>query len=177
MGLPFNCPMPDAPLSILFLCTGNSARSIMAEAIANQRFGDRLAAVSAGSKPKGAVNPLALTTLESHGLGAEGLRSQSWDEYRGQKFDLVVTLCGSAAEEECPVFPGGFIRVHWGFPDPPAALDPSDMFERVFRGLEEAIGALVANDGVDLDIRAAKVAELVNKRFSGGDSVGLPHER
>jgi arsenate reductase len=137
--------------SILFLCTGNSARSLLAEAIANQRFGAHLVARSAGSSPRGEPHPLAVATLERHGLDPSGLRSESWDRYRDERFDLVVTLCDSAARETCPPFPGAPARAHWGFADPPAADDPAACFESVFHGLVEAIGRFVAGAGSAYD--------------------------
>lgn len=154
--------MSNRRTSILFLCTGNSARSILAEAIANEIYGDDLQAFSAGSQPKGQPDPLALRTLERHGLPAAGLRSKSWDEFDGRSFDLVVTLCDSAAKESCPVFPGAPVRCHWGLPDPPSASDPAGMFERVFEGLLDALGHFTMLP--DYDIRAK--AELVRQRLA-----------
>jgi len=156
--------MPS-PTRILFLCTGNSARSILAEAIANAMFGEAIIAASAGSKPKGEPHPLALKTLEERGLSAGHWRSKSWDEFRDSPFDLVVTLCDAAAKETCPVFPGAPVTSHWGFPDPPVADDPETMFKEVFDGLVEAIGAFVENGDSSVDVRAARAAELVSKRF------------
>lgn len=156
--------MPS-PTRILFLCTGNSARSILAEAIANAMFGEAIIGASAGSRPKGEPHPLALATLEERGLPAGHWRSKSWDEFRDASFDLVVTLCDAAAKEACPVFPGTPVTTHWGFPDPPAADDPEATFEAVFDGLVEAIGAFVEDADSPVDERAARVAELVSKRF------------
>ena len=157
--------MTNESIRILFLCTGNSARSILAEAIANEMFGDSLEACSAGSKPKGAPNPLALETLTRHDLPTDRWSSQSWDEFKDQSFDLVVTLCDSAAKETCPLFPGAPISCHWGFPDPPASADPEETFERVFLGLVEALGAFVNDPETPIDARAAKVAQLVKSQF------------
>lgn len=117
--------------TILFLCTGNSARSIMAEAIANHLFGDQFDARSAGSNPKPTPNPLAIETLRRHDIPTADLHSQSWGHFLEQPFDLVVTLCDSAACETCPTFPGAG-TTHWSFPDPPAADDPEAMFEAVY---------------------------------------------
>lgn len=114
----------DAPLRILFLCTGNSARSILAEATLNHLARGRFLAASAGSHPAGAVHPEALRQLERGGIRTDGLRSKSWDEFTGEDaptFDVVVTVCDRAAGESCPVFFGGFVRTHWGQPDPAAA--------------------------------------------------------
>ncbi len=136
----------DDRISVLFLCTGNSARSIMAEAIANQRFGDRLEAASAGASPRGKVHPLALETITRNGMSTAGLRSKSWDEVAEHWFDVVVTLCDQARREPCPVFPGGPAQTHWDLPDPPAAEDPPAAFATVFETLVESIGALAKKD-------------------------------
>ncbi len=135
-------------MSVLFLCTGNSARSIMAEAIANGRYGDRLTARSAGSHPRSEVWPLALETLLRHGVPTDGLRSKSFNEVAGESFDLVVTVCDRARAEPCPTFPGAPSRAHWSLPDPPEASVPADAFESVFQALDDSLGRLVAGHGV-----------------------------
>jgi arsenate reductase len=134
----------------LFLCTGNSARSIMAEAYLNHAGRGRWRAYSAGSKPTGKPNPFALATLAAHGVDAGAPRSKSWDEFAARgapALDLVVTVCDSAAAEECPVFfpPQGrrIERLHWSFPDP-AAAEGSDAekraaFERIFADIRARI--------------------------------------
>ncbi len=132
------------PTSILFLCTGNSARSILAEAIANDRYGDRLAARSAGSDPRGEVQPVALDTLLGHRVDTTGLRSKSWNEFIDETFDLVITLCNNARAERCPAFRGGPTLLHWDLPDPPAAEDPVAAFEEVFQVLDRAIARVAA---------------------------------
>ncbi len=137
----------------------------MAEAIANHLFSETLEACSGGSHPKDAPNPLAIRTLKGHGVPTDDLRSKSWDNFRGRgrRFDLVVTLCDSAAGETCPTFPGAG-TTHWRLPDPPAADDPEAMFETVYQGLVEAIGRFVQTTG-EIDQRAAEVADFVRQRF------------
>lgn len=112
------------PFKILFLCTGNSARSILAEFLANSLGGGKIEAFSAGSQPKPSPHPMALKVLEEQfRLDTTGARSKSWDGFRGVNFDFVITLCDSA-QESCPVWPGQPVLAHWGSPDPAAASGP-----------------------------------------------------
>jgi arsenate reductase len=129
---------------ILFLCTGNSCRSQMAEAIVNARLGDEWEAVSAGTRPAGYVHPNALAALQEIGIEHEG-RSKRADEFRDIPFDLVVTVCDSAAEE-CPVWLGKGKRVHHSFPDP-ALTDRMDDFRTVRDGIEREISQLLKQFG------------------------------
>ncbi len=124
--------MSERPYNVLFLCTGNSARSILAEAVLNAEGRGKFKAYSAGSFPKGAVHPLALSLLKQVGLPTENLRSKSWDEFAGgPEMDFVFTVCDNAANEVCPVWPGHPVTAHWGIPDP-AAVEGSTA-ERAFR--------------------------------------------
>ena len=122
-------------MNVLFLCTGNSARSILAEAYLNMAGKGRLQAYSAGSKPGGAVNPFALELLERNGVPAEGVRSKSWDEFAASgapHMDIVITVCDSAAAEPCPFWPGQPATAHWGLPDPAAVEGTDDQKRKAF---------------------------------------------
>ena len=134
--------------NILFLCTGNSARSVLAEAIMNRVAPGRFNAYSAGSHPRGQVNPHALDLLKRLDHSIEGLRSKSWDEFSGPdapELDFVITVCDDAAGEVCPAWPGQPMTAHWGMPDP-AAVTGSDVdialaFAETYRMLNNRIGA------------------------------------
>ncbi len=123
--------------NVLFLCTGNSARSIMAEAVLNHKGQGRFHAYSAGSHPTGKVRPEALKRLESAGIPTTGLRSKSWDEFSrpdAPELHFVFTVCDNAANEACPYWPGQPMTAHWGIPDPAAAQGSPEEIERAFHG-------------------------------------------
>lgn len=155
--------MSHAPFEVLFLCTGNSARSIMAEAILNRTAQGRFHARSAGSHPAGAVNPHALDLLERLDYPTAGLRSKSWDEFArsgGPAFDFIITVCDRAAGEACPVWPGRPTRMHWSIPDPAAATGPEAQialaFADAFRMLKRRIDLLTSLPVDKLDAAALK---------------------
>lgn len=150
--------MTDRVFNVLFLCTGNSARSILAEAVMNQLGQGRFRGFSAGSRPTGAPNPFALDLLRREGIDTAFARSKSWDEFAAPdapKMDFVFTVCDSAAAEECPYWPGQPMTAHWGLPDP-AAVTGSDSekalaFAETFRALTRRIGAFVSLPFASLD--------------------------
>ena len=136
------------PLSVLFVCTGNSCRSILAEGLLTHHGGSRVQAYSAGSNPAGFVHPLTLETLANRGIELPDARSKSWDEFEGQALDCVLTVCDAAAGEACPLFSGPALRAHWGVPDP-AGFEGDEptrhaYFEEVCDRLETAVRALLA---------------------------------
>jgi arsenate reductase (thioredoxin) len=128
--------MTNPTYNVLFLCTGNSARSIMAEGILNRKANGRFKAYSAGSHPSGKVRPESLKQLELAGISTEGLRSKSWDEFAAPdapQMHFIFTVCDNAANEVCPVWPGHPMTAHWGIPDPAAAQGTPDEMARAFR--------------------------------------------
>lgn len=156
--------MAASPKNVLFLCTGNSARSILAEMYLNHAGGARFRAFSAGSFPKGEVHPLSLETLRAAGIPIAGARSKSWDEFAtptAQRIDLVITVCDNAAGEVCPIWPGTPAKAHWSFPDP-AATEGSETqkrahFAEIFAGIRNSIDRLIALPAGKLD--AQHIAE------------------
>ncbi|HEY1938220.1 MAG TPA: arsenate reductase ArsC [Candidatus Angelobacter sp.] len=125
-----------APYNVLFLCTGNSARSIMAEAIMNQKGRPNFIAYSAGSHPKGLVHPAALRQLGNARLSPDGYRSKSWEEFSrpgAPRLDFVFTVCDNAAAEVCPIWPGQPMTAHWGIPDPAAVQGSDQEIQRAFQ--------------------------------------------
>jgi arsenate reductase len=154
--------------NVLFLCTGNSARSILAEAILNQKGKPNFTAYSAGSHPIGCVNPGALKMLETAKLPIAGLHSKSWDEFAkpdAPKMDFVFTVCDDAASEVCPVWPGQPMTAHWGVPDPAAVAGTTEQIERAFRDvfvlLERRIALFLSLPFSSLDQLAIK-KEITN---------------
>jgi len=137
--------------NVLFLCTGNSARSILSEALLNKSGQGRFRAFSAGSHPAGRVNPYALELLQNIGFSTDGLRSKSWDEFAAPgapKLDFVFTVCDNAAGEVCPMWPGQPITAHWGIPDPAAVVGTDEQkrraFEDAFRVLDRRISLFLS---------------------------------
>jgi arsenate reductase len=135
-----------SPIRVLFVCTGNSARSVMAEALLRRHGGDAFEVYSAGTDPRG-VNPLTLRVLAEAGIDAAGARSKSVDGFRGQRFDYVITVCDQA-RQSCPVFPGVHEPLHWGYEDPAEAVGTEEerlaVFRRVFVQLSERIATFAA---------------------------------
>jgi arsenate reductase len=165
--------MTQQPFQVLFLCTGNTARSILAESLLNHWGHGDFVAHSAGSHPKGQVNPIAIELLRHMKMPTAGLRSKSWDEYAvagAPQLDFVFTVCDNAAGEVCPVWPGQPITAHWGVADP-AAVEGSDIdkwlaFRHAFRELENRIRAFTS-----LPIRSLDRARLQRQvRAIGGQA-------
>jgi arsenate reductase (thioredoxin) len=163
------------PYNVLFVCTGNSARSIMAEALLNYWGQGRFRAYSAGSQPKGRIHPLTLQTLERAHLPTEGLRSKSWNEFAeagAPKIDFAFTVCGNAAQEACPNWPGQPMTAHWGVDDP-AAVEGSEeeqarAFQRALRELDARIKLLINLPFESLD----EMALQQRLRDIGGSAAG-----
>jgi Protein-tyrosine-phosphatase len=161
--------MKDRPYNALFLCTGNSARSIMAEAILNKLGKGMFRAHSAGSQPKGQVNPYTIQLLQGLGYDTSGFRSKSWDEFAkpgAPALDFVFTVCDTAAGEACPVWPGQPMTAHWGVPDPAEAqgleAEVALAFKDAYRMLHQRIGIFVALpiSGLDKLSLQAKLKEI-----------------
>jgi protein-tyrosine-phosphatase len=154
--------MTHMPFNVLFLCTGNSARSILGESLLNHWGRRRFRGFSAGSFPKGAVHPLALTLLRQLDLPAEGLRSKNWDEFAKDEapvMDFVFTVCDQPAAETCPVWPGHPVTAHWGLPDPAAVVGEVAQFQAfrdTLRTLENRIKVFVSLPVAALDRIAIK---------------------
>jgi len=174
--------MSERIYNVLFLCTGNSARSILAEGILRQDGEGRFKAYSAGSQPKGSVNPLALKVLGAHGYPTDGYRSKSWDEYAepfAPVMNFVITVCGSTAGEACPLWPGHPSIAHWSIDDPTAVsgsdLDREQAFEGTFQLLTRRISTFVHLPLASLDqftigtrLRAIGHSEGAGTALEGG---------
>jgi arsenate reductase (thioredoxin) len=153
-----------SPFNVLFLCTGNSARSILAEAILNHRGKPHFRAFSAGSHPAGRVNPYALKQLETAGLATDGLRSKSWDEFAkpgALRMNFVFTVCDNAAREICPVWPGQPVMAHWGVPDPATVAGSNEEIERAFL---DAFVTLDRRIALFLSLPLASLSQLAIKK-------------
>ena len=159
------------PLKVLVLCTGNSARSILGEALFNHLGQGRVRAFSAGSQPSGRVNPVALETLEKHGVPLPSeVRSKSWDEFAvpgAPQIDYIFTVCASAAGEACPIWPGHPTTAHWGIADP-AHVEPMEArreaFEVAYQALEKRIKAFLALDLATMSAKdVAAAARLIHE--------------
>ena len=153
----------ERPYNVLFLCTGNSARSILAEAYLNAVSHGRFRAYSAGSHPTGKVNPFALELLERHSIATDDLRSKAWNEFAvpdAPRIDFIITVCDQAAGEVCPIWPGKPAKAHWGVADPAAVRGSDDekraAFRLAARILERRIRFLVDGRIEDLDARAVQ---------------------
>ena len=165
------------PINVLVLCTGNSARSILGEALFNHLGQGRVRAFSAGSKPSGTVNPVALETLEKHGVPLPSdVRSKSWDEFAvpgAPQIDYIFTVCASAAGETCPIWPGHPTTAHWGIADP-AHIEPMEArraaFEVAYQALEKRIKAFLALDLATMTVKdVATAARLIHEAVSEGE--------
>jgi arsenate reductase len=171
--------MTERVYNVLFLCTGNSARSIMAESILRKEGAGRFNAYSAGSRPKGTVNPYAIKTLKEFDYPTEGLRSKSWEEFAtpgAPVMDFVFTVCDNAAGEACPIWPGQPMSTHWGIEDP-AAVEGADLekqraFNLAFRYLKNRISLLLATPIARLDKMT-----LRNRLREIGEIEGATHGR
>lgn len=169
---------PDCPYNVLFLCTGNSARSILSEAILNRIGKGKFIAYSAGSMPKGKINPHAIALLQRLGHGTAGFRSKSWDEFAkpdAPKMDFVFTVCDNAANEVCPVWPGQPMTAHWGVPDP-AAVEGSDAeiahaFRSAYMALQRRIELFV-----NLPVRSLDRMSLKNHLELIGKTAGAKEQ-
>jgi len=149
--------------NVLFLCTGNSARSILAEAIMNHKGWRNFTAFSAGSHPSGAVRPEAIAQLEKAQLPTGGLRSKSWDEFAkpdSPKLDFVFTVCDNAANEVCPFWPGQPLTAHWGVPDPAAVRGSAEQIERAYR---DTFATLDRRIGLFLSLPLSSISQLAIK--------------
>jgi len=171
----------DRPYNVLFLCTGNSARSVLAEAILNRLGAGKFSAFSAGSQPKGQVNPHTLALLSSLGYETAGVRSKSWSEFArpgAPALDFVFTVCDNAAGETCPVWPGQPMTAHWGVPDPAEATGSEAQvalaFKDAYRMLHQRIGVFAALpirslDALSLQQRLTEIGRMEGATAKAAD--------
>lgn len=170
--------MTERTYNVLFLCTGNSARSIIAEALLNTMGGGRFKAYSAGSRPGGSLNPLVMEFLEAHHIPTGTARSKSWDEFAkpdAPRMDLVVTVCDQAAGEACPFWPGQPALAHWGAPDPAAYMNDLETAKKVIRevfdGMQRRIALLTSLPMEKLDrLSLQREAREIAARTEPADS-------
>jgi arsenate reductase (thioredoxin) len=160
------------PLQVLVLCTGNSARSILGEALLNHLGRGAVRGFSAGSRPVGRVNPLALRVLAENGIATDALRSKSWDEFGradSPAMDLVVTVCDSAAGESCPWMPGAPLRAHWGLPDPAAVQGSEERRLKAFRDTYAELNGRIARlvDGLGRQPAREQLAAALERIAAG----------
>jgi arsenate reductase len=148
-------------LDVLILCTGNSCRSILAEALINHLGSNRLHAYSAGSHPTGTVNPNALATLQRNGISTEGLASKSWDEFDGKGVDIVITVCDRAAAEACPAYLDGTIRAYWGLSDPARVTGSKEDIAKAFQATYDALFVRITKM-LELPLEDMTQAEIVD---------------
>jgi arsenate reductase len=152
-------------LNILILCTGNSCRSVLGEALINHLGKGRFHAYSAGSRPTGKVNTNALACLKRNGLPAEGYQSQSWDEFADTPIDIAITVCDSAAGETCPIYLNSVIRAHWGLPDPAHATGTEEEIAQAFQATFDALTVRI-NKMLALpieDMTSAEISKALNE--------------
>jgi arsenate reductase len=173
--------MRDRPFNVLFLCAGNSARSILAESILNKTGAGTFRAFSAGSQPKGAVHPQTLALLSSRGHDTRTLRSKSWNEFArpgAEPIDFIFTVCDNAAGEACPIWPGKPMTAHWGIPDPAAAqgseAEVALAFMDAYRMLSRRIELFMALpldklDGMTIQSRLREIGQMQGATSSGAD--------
>jgi arsenate reductase (thioredoxin) len=163
--------MSNRVCNVLFLCTGNSARSILAESLLNSLGHGEFRAFSAGSFPKGEVHPLALALLREADLPTEGLRSKGWDEFAvpgAPPIDFVITVCDNAAGELCPIWPGHPVTAHWGIPDPAAAtgteIQKRAAFQQAYKKLSNRIGLFLSLPFASLDrVRTKREMDAIGR--------------
>ena len=174
-------PAADRTYNVLFLCTGNSARSVLGEALLNHVGAGRFRGFSAGSTPKGQVHPMTLAVLSEAGISTEGLRSKSWEEFAGPaapRMDFVFTVCDNAAGETCPIWPGQPMTAHWGIEDPAAVTGPElkqrQAFEDALRFMRNRIAAFVnlPIDTIDRMVLGSKLRGIGAMDGSTGKASG-----